>query len=122
VVTLRDPDHPITRGLPKEWLHARDELYSGMRGPIEHVHLLATAFDDKASGGRGEVEPILWTVRYGRGRVFHTVLGHDLEAMRCVGFLTTLRRGTEWAATGKVTLPVPQNFPTADRVSVPPPG
>ena len=47
----------------------------------------------------------------------HMPLGHDLEAMHCVGFVTTLQRGTEWAATGKVTLPLPKDFPTADKVS-----
>jgi type 1 glutamine amidotransferase len=54
------------------------------------------------------------TVRYGNGRVFHTVLGHADYSMRCVGFITTLLRGTEWAATGKVTIGVPDDFPTAD--------
>src|SRR5439155_7496212 len=28
VVETRDHDHPITRGLPARWLHARDELYA----------------------------------------------------------------------------------------------
>ena len=54
---------------------------------------------------------MIWTVSYGKGRVFHTPMGHDVNAMRCVGFATTLLRGTEWAATGKVTLPIPENFP-----------
>jgi type 1 glutamine amidotransferase len=120
LITIRDADHPITRGMPREWLHATDELYHGMRGPIEDVHLLATAYSDKKYGGTGEHEPMIWTVTYGKGRVFHTPMGHDLEAMRCVGFITTLGRGTEWAATGKVTLPIPDNFPTADKTrSVP---
>jgi type 1 glutamine amidotransferase len=55
---------------------------------------------------------------YGKGRIFHTTLGHDPAAMACVGFMTTLARGAEWAATGKVTQKVPADFPTADRVSV----
>jgi type 1 glutamine amidotransferase len=116
-VVVRDTDHPITKGMPKEWMHAQDELYHGMRGPIENVHLLATAFSDKSKGGTGEHEPMIWTVTYGKGRVFHTPMGHDLNGMRCIGFATTLRRGTEWAATGQVTLPVPQDFPTADKTS-----
>jgi hypothetical protein len=33
-----------------------------------------------------------------------------------VGFITTLLRGTEWAATGRVTLPIPTDFPTASDV------
>jgi type 1 glutamine amidotransferase len=116
-IIVRDSDHPITKGMPKEWMHASDELYHGMRGPIENVHLLATAFSDKGKGGTGEHEPMIWTVTYGKGRVFHTPMGHDLTGMRCIGFITTLGRGTEWAATGKVTLPIPDNFPTADKIS-----
>jgi hypothetical protein len=40
--------------------------------------------------------------------------------MECVGFIVTLRRGTEWAATGKVTVKVPPDFPTAAKVSTRP--
>jgi hypothetical protein len=116
-VTVRDANHPITHGMPHEWMHAPDELYHGMRGPIENVHLLATAYSDKSKGGTGEHEPMIWTVIYGKGRVFHTPMGHDLDGMRCIGFIATLQRGTEWAATGKVTLPLPDNFPTADKTS-----
>jgi hypothetical protein len=116
-ITIRDAEHPITKGMPREWLHNVDELYHGMRGPAENVHLLATAFDDKAQRGTGDHEPMIWTVTYGKGRVFHTPMGHDVEAMRCVGFASTLQRGTEWAATGKVSLPLPANFPTADKTS-----
>jgi type 1 glutamine amidotransferase len=116
-VTIRDADHPITKGMPHEWMHAKDELYHGMRGPIENVHLLATAYSDKAKGGTGEHEPMIWTLSYGKGRVFHTPMGHDLDGMRCLGFIATLQRGTEWAATGKVTLALPKEFPTADKTS-----
>ncbi len=116
-VTLRDAEHPVVKGMPKEWLHAQDELYHGMRGPAENVHLIATAFSDKAKGGTGEHEPMIWTVTYGKGRVFHTPMGHDLTGMRCLGFVATLQRGTEWAATGQVTLPLPKDFPTAEKTS-----
>jgi len=50
---------------------------------------------------------MLWTVNYGSGRVFVTAMGHDAEAMKLPGFVATLTRGTEWAATGAVTIPVP---------------
>jgi type 1 glutamine amidotransferase len=49
--------------------------------------------------------------------VFHTALGHADYSMNCVGFVTTLQRGAEWAATGKVTIQVPDTFPTADKSS-----
>jgi type 1 glutamine amidotransferase len=117
VVAVRDGEHPITKGMPKEWMHATDELYHGMRGPIQNVHLLATAFSDKSKGGTGEHEPMIWTVMYGKGRVFHTPMGHAEQAMRCWGFIGTLQRGTEWAATGDVTLKLPAAFPTAEKTS-----
>lgn len=116
-VTVRDAEHPVTKGMPREWLHAPDQLVHGLRGPIEDVRVLATAWSDKAKRGTGEHEPMIWTVAYGKGRVFHTPMGHDLTSIRCVGFVTTILRGTEWAATGSVTLPVPKDFPTADKVS-----
>jgi hypothetical protein len=116
-VTVRDAEHPITKGMPREWMHMPDELYHGLRGPGEHMHILATAYSDRSKGGTGEHEPMIWTVTYGKGRVFHTPMGHDLDGMRCLGFVGTLERGTEWAATGAVTLPLPKDFPTADRTS-----
>jgi hypothetical protein len=121
-VTVRNAEHPITKGMPREWMHTADELYHGMRGPIKNVQVLATAYSDKGTGGTGEHEPMIWTVTYGKGRVFHTPMGHDLDGMRCIGFMGTLQRGTEWAATGKVTLPLPENFPTAERTSALPGG
>lgn len=116
-VVVRDADHPITRGMPQRWLHVRDELYHGLRGPAQHLTLLATAFDAVEHGGTGADEPVMWTVTRGKGRVFHLPLGHDLDAMSCTGFATCLLRGTEWAATGTVTIPLPKNFPTEDQVA-----
>jgi len=117
LVEIRDPSHPITAGLPVKWMHAKDELYDRLRGPAENLHVLATAYSDPATRGAGFHEPMLMTISYGKGRVFHTTLGHALEAIQCVGFITTLQRGAEWAATGKVTQKVPSDFPTADKTS-----
>jgi type 1 glutamine amidotransferase len=117
LVTIRDSDNPVTKGLPKTWMHQGDELYAALRGPGEHMTVLATAFSDPANHGTGHDEPMLLALSYGKGRVFHTAMGHDVNALSCVGFITTLQRGTEWAATGKVTQKVPANFPTANSVS-----
>ena len=113
-------DHPITKGLPKEWMHVCDELYANMRGPGENMTVLATAWSDPANKGTNHDEPILMVLTYGKGRIFHTVLGHDLAALNCVGFIATYQRGTEWAAKGKVTQKVPKDFPTADKASTRP--
>ena len=96
-----------------KWMHALDELYDRLRGPAEDVTVMATGFADPEFGGSGEHEPLLMGIAFGDGRVFHTTLGHTDYSINCVGFVTTLNRGTEWAATGKVTQAVPSDFPTA---------
>ncbi len=57
-------------------------------------------------------------IDYGRGRVFHSIMGHIDYSFECVGFMTTLQRGPEWAAaTGKVTQEVPTDFPSEETIS-----
>ena len=116
-IVHRQPEHPILKGLPPVWEHFKDEIYSKGRGPAKNLQVLATTFDPVELGGSGRHEPMLWTVNYGKGRVFVTLLGHagnDPEfryAMECTGFQVTLLRGAEWAATGDVTQPIPNDFP-----------
>lgn len=107
LIETREPEHPIVKGLPLKWRHAPDELYSKLRGPAKNLTVLATSKAEPGKGGTEENEPILMTISYGKGRVFHTTLGHGPQAMFGVGFQVTTQRGTEWAATGKVTLPNP---------------
>ncbi len=116
-IRTRDAEHPIMRGLPELWMHTKDELYDSLRGPAENLHVLATAYSAPQYDGTRRHEPMLMTLDYGKGRVFHTVLGHADYSMNCVGFITTLQRGAEWAATGKVTLEVPKDFPNAEKSS-----
>ena len=116
-VETRVPDHPIMKGLPPVWMHLPDELYGKLRGPGKNMTVLATAHSDKKNRGTGFDEPMLLVLKYGKGRIFHTALGHDTAALSCIGFITTFQRGTEWAATGAVTQTVPATFPTADTVS-----
>jgi len=116
-LTVQDAEHPITKGLPRQWMHAGDELYATLRGPGGNMKVLATAHSDPANKGTGRDEPILMVLSYGKGRIFHTTMGHDIAALACVGFMATLQRGTEWAATGKVTQKAPAAFPTANTVS-----
>lgn len=117
-VEAQQPEHPILKGLPKVWMHLNDELYANLRGPGgKDMNVIATAYSDPANRGTGDHEPILMTLNYGKGRIFHTVMGHDVYALSCVGFAVTFQRGTEWAATGKVTQKVPANFPAANTAS-----
>ena len=79
--------------------------------------ILATAYAEPAQGGTGRHEPMMMVVEYGKGRVFHTPMGHGDYSQECVGFIVALQRGAEWAATGKVTQELPKDFPTAEKVS-----
>lgn len=122
----RNKEHPIVKGLPEKWMHAQDELYDRMRGPANIKDLLYTSFSDTSLGGSGREEPLVFTVDYGKARIFHIMIGHcgptaeENPAMQCAGFQALLLRGAEWAATGEVTQPVPSDFPSADAVSLRP--
>ncbi|HQG56769.1 MAG TPA: ThuA domain-containing protein [Bacteroidales bacterium] len=119
-VRIRNTEHPVTRGLPVRWMHAKDLLYARLRGPAKNMEVLATAYCDTTGGGTGRDEPVMMAITYGKGRVFHTTLGFPGDgtspALQCAGFITTLQRGAEWAASGKVTQPVPRDFPTVSGV------
>jgi type 1 glutamine amidotransferase len=109
-VKLVDREHPVTRGLAESF-RVSDELYhSPEMSP--GAHILATAFDDPANGGTGKDEPIIWTVNYGQGRVLYSALGHDTSAQQESGYVTTVTRGVEWAATGAVTLSADGTLPS----------
>ena len=119
-VDTRDTVHPITANLPKRWMHAEDELYSLMRGQTKNLRILGTAYSDPLQGGTGRHEPVLFVNSYGKGKIFHTTLGHSagegpFPALECAGFIVTLQRGAEWAATGRVTQTVPPDFPGLTR-------
>jgi type 1 glutamine amidotransferase len=60
--------------------------------------------------GMGEEHPLVWTNRYGEGRVFATGIGHGPEAIAHPSFRGLFARGAEWAATGKVSLALPEGF------------
>lgn len=110
-IVVREESHPIMKGLPPTFKHGPEELYDKLRGPAENVTILASAFSSEEKKGTGRHEPALMTISYGKGRVFHTILGHHVKQLQEGSFVTTFQRGTEWAATGDVTIPVPEDFP-----------
>ncbi|MBK9508770.1 MAG: ThuA domain-containing protein [Cytophagaceae bacterium] len=116
-IQIRDPEHPVTKGMPTNWLHAKDELYDKLRGPAQNMKILATAYSGKEQKGTGRHEPMLMAIDYGKGRIFHTPMGHADYSVECVGFITCLLRGSQWAATGKVSIPIPSDFPTETKTS-----
>lgn len=90
-VRIANPGHPVTRGL--EGFETVDELYFRQQG-TEPIEVLATA----RSNVTGADEPMAFVYRYGKGRVFQTVLGHSAESLGTHGMMQLLRRGAWWAA------------------------
>jgi type 1 glutamine amidotransferase len=115
--------HPINNGFPDRWQTANTEVYYYPRGPAQNLTVLSYAYD---STGTQKMWPVEWIVTYGKGRVYSSCMGHLWKgesyppAYRCVGFQTTMIRVAEWLATGKVTYPVPADFPTDSSVSLRP--
>lgn len=109
-IRITDPNHPITKGLPPVLAQHPDELYHRM----VHMHntpyqTLAVAYSDPATNGTGNDEPVMICKTYGKGRVFHHILGHvwsggGMDSFDSSAFQRTILRGAEWAATGNVTI------------------
>jgi type 1 glutamine amidotransferase len=113
-VTTRKADHPIMKSMPNEFKHSNDELYQNSVMPADAV-VLATAFSDKTLDPKnsGKHEPVVWVATNGKGRVCENVLGHDVTAMQSLGFQTLMIRCVEWAGTGEVHYPVPEDLQTS---------
>ena len=128
-IELVDREHPITRGLRRFHWNFMEDMYTNMSfAPDARIHVLATAYDDAANyaperagpkydpkayapdklarmDGMNAANPQVWVQDYGKGRVFSITLGHGPDTIQYDGFKTLFARGTEWAATGKVTIP-----------------
>jgi len=98
-VRIDQSDHPITAGVRP--FRTADELWN-RPGIAEGANVLASSFSAADQGGTGQWEPTAFVGRFGDGRSFTLLLGHDAEAMDNPGFQALLRRGVEWAATGQV--------------------
>lgn len=109
-ITIRNTEHPITKGMPRVWMTGIDECYAKLRGPAENMMVLATGKDQSDTAPTDRHEPMLMTIDYEKGRIFHTTLGHDTDSFENVGFIVSFLRGTEWAATGQVTQEIPEDF------------
>jgi hypothetical protein len=113
-------EHPIHTGLPRAWRAADIEVYYHVRGPAKNVAVLSYAWEPHTALNW----PIEWTVRYGRGRVYTSTLGHvwrgDVQpvTVRDAAVQTLLVRALQWLSRRPVTWPVPEDFPTATSTSI----
>jgi type 1 glutamine amidotransferase len=115
-------NHPIHEGYPRRWKTPLLEVYKYARGPAENMTVLSYAYDADTK----QNWPVEWVIKYGQGNVYNSTFGHvwsgdkNPVSMRCIGFQTTLVRAAQWLATGKVTWPVPDRFPSETEVLVRP--
>ncbi len=130
LVDMVENSHEIVAGAPKSWMTAQDDFFVNMKWlPDVPVTVLATVRDDLADYQLDKVQvhrrvefenqdiaswpgintdvPVAWTHRYGQGRVFAISIGHGPDTLRRAAFAGFLCRGTEWAASDRVSIPYP---------------
>jgi type 1 glutamine amidotransferase len=119
---VTEPNHPVTEGMPEFIPHYDDDLYVNLEWAADsRVEVLVKGWDNPlrytqvpaewdALPGMGKEHALVWVNRFGEGRVFSTGLGHGPEAASHPSFRGLFVRGAEWAATGKVSLPLPEGF------------
>ncbi|MGC4053556.1 MAG: ThuA domain-containing protein [Paludibaculum sp.] len=111
-MSVRNPRHPITRGLPKSWVHPSEQLTHGQHAvahpqhgaPEKELRILTYALS-KDSHRR---EPLDWVRSWGKGRIYTTMLGHTWKDepnpnLLDPHFQTLIANGVEWTATGRVS-------------------
>lgn len=106
-VVIHHVDHPIVKGMSNFWI--TDELWVDMQN-YKTSNVLADAFAPVTNAGNDRMEPVIFERKYGKGRSFYLVLGHNEQVMKNTGFQTLLLRGTEWAAKGYVTQEIPKEL------------
>jgi type 1 glutamine amidotransferase len=99
-VSVQNQEHPITRGLSDFYI--LDELWINAE-QNESFKVLGVALNTEEDSGE---QAAIFVGGYGKGRIFHTILGHDETTLRNAGFQTLIIRATEWASTGQVSIPV----------------
>jgi type 1 glutamine amidotransferase len=89
-VEIKQPDNPIMNGMQS--FETTDELYTCLAGD-KPIDVLATA----KSAVDGKEYNMAFTLNYGKGRVFSSVLGHDVTAFS-EPVRQLFQRGVAWAA------------------------
>jgi type 1 glutamine amidotransferase len=103
-VSILNREHPVTSGITDFYI--MDELWINA-GQNEVFKILATAADTEENTGE---QPAIFVGNYGKGRIFHTILGHNETSLRNEGFQMLILRAAEWASTGRVSIPVSEQM------------
>ncbi|MFW6139847.1 MAG: ThuA domain-containing protein [Acidobacteriota bacterium] len=94
-VNIINKEHPITQGLSDFKMHS--EQYYMHVDPINNVLATTTFSDEYAPWIKGVVMPVVWTKKYGEGRVFYTSLGHVSKDFDVPEAREIVKRGMLWA-------------------------
>lgn len=94
---LTDPKHPICVGLPPA-IDLVDESYFNFQGDSSTIEVLATCPETRPGEQQVRNEPMFWTFRRGKGRVFVCIPGHFMWTFDDPCFRMLLLRGMAWAA------------------------
>lgn len=102
-VNIRRGSSPIVEDI--EDFTLKSEQYYMHVDPAIEV-LATTRFSSDPARGphttNGEVDvPVIWTKRWGKGRVFYNSLGHNVEIFSIPEVAETMKRGFSWAARKK---------------------
>jgi type 1 glutamine amidotransferase len=100
IVKIVDTSSPITQGLKD--FPIQDELYY-------HVQMQPDVQPLATIDYQGVAWPVAWTRTFGKGRVFHTVLGHrdfgpdKHDPLRDPNLARLIVQGVDWVAAGRAS-------------------
>lgn len=95
-VEIEETDDPIVAGV--EAFDYRSEQYYMHVDPSIEVLATTTFSGDHAPWIKDVKMPVVWKRMHGKGRVFHSTLGHSVKEFENASMATMLRRGINWAA------------------------
>ncbi len=107
-IVCRNEGHPaVDPTLPKVSRQLHDEIYDQTKGPANIKDVLYTAYSETETGGTGREEILIFTVDYGKARIFHSMIGHvgdtreQSPALHTDTFIKSFLAGARWASNRK---------------------
>ncbi|RKL68237.1 hypothetical protein CR203_07055 [Salipaludibacillus neizhouensis] len=97
-VKILDSDHPLTEGM-KDFPVVSEQYYMHV-DPAINVHA-TTRFPNEEGpyATNREVDmPVVWTKKWGQGKIYYCSLGHVAEIVRMPEVIKLMNRGMVWAS------------------------
>jgi uncharacterized protein len=94
-VNVARPDDPIMQGIA-DFAYTSEQYYMHV-DPSNRVLATTTFTGDHLADVAGVTMPVVWTRRYGAGRVFYSALGHTAAEFEVPQMATIFTRGALWA-------------------------